>query len=586
MTAPAGTRSETSAFSLKVNGAELPPGELGQVVDLTIEQDLILPDAFTIRLRDIADEPGQLHQVSFPILNRQPPRFGVGSSVELGLGHEEQPDRVLRGEITSLELDARGDGSPMLTVRGYDLAYRMHRQRKSKSFRNVSDADIASTIARDYGLSVEADATPAVHEHVMQDNMTDWQFLRQRANRVGYELFVDMVGKKLVFRKPTAKKASVQQFGDNLRHLHLRMSAPAQVDTVVVQGWDPSAKRAIEGRASSPSSRVQVDGDSARKDAAGKLGGGTFVLTNQPVRTKSEADALAQSVLDEIAGDFLQLEGECLGDPGLRPGQTVRFENLGARFDHEYYLSAATHRLSPGQGYVTHFVVSGRQPQTLTALLGGGSGASATDSSRHGNNGRNGVVVGLVTNNKDSDLGGRVKVKFPWLGDDESHWARLASPGAGTARGLYLVPEVGDEVVVAFEHGDVNHPYVLGSLWNGRDNPPKRADDVIDGSGQVTQRILQSRLGHVVTLDDSMDKPSITIVDKTGHNRIELDSTTNKLCIKVDGDISIEAPRGQISIKGMSVSVEATTSMSVKGASAEFNANATLNLKGAMVNVN
>src|SRR5262245_35943693 len=117
MPAPASTRSETSAFSLKVNGAELPTRELGQVVDLTIEQDLILPDAFTIRLRDIADEPGQLQQVSFPILNSQPPRFGVGSTVELSLGHEDQPDRVLRGEITSLELDARGDGSPMLTVR-------------------------------------------------------------------------------------------------------------------------------------------------------------------------------------------------------------------------------------------------------------------------------------------------------------------------------------------------------------------------------------------------------------------------------------------------------------------------------------
>ncbi len=91
-----------------------------------------------------------------------------------------------------------------------------------------------------------------------------------------------------------------------------------------------------------------------------------------------------------------------------------------------------------------------------------------------------GVVVGVVTNNKDDEGLCRVKVKFPWLvDDDESYWARLVSPMAGKERGIVFLPEVEDEVLVVFEHGDVNRPYILGALWNGEDKPPETSDGKI-----------------------------------------------------------------------------------------------------------
>ena len=115
-----------------------------------------------------------------------------------------------------------------------------------------------------------------------------------------------------------------------------------------------------------------------------------------------------------------------------------------------------------------------------------------------------GVVVGIVTNNKDPQGLGRVKVKFPWLSaDEESNWARLSSPMAGKDRGLFILPEVNDEVLVMFEHGDVNHPFVIGSLWNGTDKPPLSADQAVDGSGNVVRRILKTTAGHTITLDES-----------------------------------------------------------------------------------
>ena len=89
-----------------------------------------------------------------------------------------------------------------------------------------------------------------------------------------------------------------------------------------------------------------------------------------------------------------------------------------------------------------------------------------------------GVVVGIVTNNQDPENLHRVKVQFPWLdGSTESHWARVATPMAGKNRGLYFLPEVDDEVLVAFEHGSIDFPCVIGSLWNGKDTPPESNSD-------------------------------------------------------------------------------------------------------------
>jgi len=104
-----------------------------------------------------------------------------------------------------------------------------------------------------------------------------------------------------------------------------------------------------------------------------------------------------------------------------------------------------------------------------------------------------GVAMAIVTNNKDPDGLGRVKVKLPWLDDGfESDWARVVTAMAGAGRGLYWLPEVNDEVLVAFEHGRLDSLYVLGGLWNGKDKPPENNQD-----GKNNVRALKSRSGHV-----------------------------------------------------------------------------------------
>jgi uncharacterized protein involved in type VI secretion and phage assembly len=166
-----------------------------------------------------------------------------------------------------------------------------------------------------------------------------------------------------------------------------------------------------------------------------------------------------------------------------------------------------------------------------------------------------------VTNNQDPDGLGRVKVKLPWLSEEiESHWARVVTPMAGKGYGVYFLPEVDDEVLVAFEHGVMEFPYVLGALWNGKDTPPVSNED-----GKNNLRTIKSRNGHVITLDDTEGQEKIIIRDKTGKNALVIDSAQNTLTIQVEGDltlttqgkITLKSGGGDLALEGRNISLQA-----------------------------
>ncbi|HET7771612.1 MAG TPA: VgrG-related protein, partial [Chloroflexota bacterium] len=505
----------------------------------------------------------------FSLLNSD--RFRIGSAVEVRLGRGGPSESLIRGEVTSVEMEARPNGDTLLAVRGYDRAHRLHRERRTRTFVQVFDADVVRAIARESGLTPEVDEVGAagpLHEHLFQDNQTDWELLRARAADLGCE--VGVRDQRLFFRRPvTGGEPPEHALFGSLLKIRLRMSAPAQVSEVVVRGWDPQRKQAIVGLATRASDYIQPAIGEIRTGAevAQPFGAGRYVVTAHNVSTQDEAQKLAQAVYDEIAGEFIQLEGACLGDPRVRAGQPIRLTNLGQRFSGTYYVTAVTHRMTPDEGYVTHFTVSGRQPITMAALLAGGSGNGSAGAVHRGFQGLGqttgrygGVVSAVVTNNKPTDAryAGQVKVKFPWLSDsEESRWARIAAPSAGSDRGFFFLPEINDEVLVAFEHGDINRPYVVGGLWNGKDLPPRDARAIVATDGRVKQRVIKSRTGHTVILDDSDETPGITIVDRTEKNKITLDSKSNVMTIAAEGDLHIAA-RGTVRLTGRALAFEAT----------------------------
>jgi len=200
-----------------------------------------------------------------------------------------------------------------------------------------------------------------------------------------------------------------------------------------------------------------------------------------------------------------------------------------------------------------------------------------------------GVAAAIVTNNQDDQNLGRVKLRFPWLSDEnETDWVRIATFMAGPERGSFFLPEVDDEVLVAFENGDIHRPYVIGALWNGRHAPPETNSDrnnnirkirsrsgheIIfndDDSGRQEKIEIRTNAGHKIILDDSAGREKIEIIDKTDNNKMVIDSVQNS--------INIESAM-QLKIKANVIEIEGTTSLTIKS-------NAILTLQGLPVRIN
>ncbi|MCL6590416.1 MAG: phage baseplate assembly protein V [Firmicutes bacterium] len=194
-----------------------------------------------------------------------------------------------------------------------------------------------------------------------------------------------------------------------------------------------------------------------------------------------------------------------------------------------------------------------------------------------------GVVTGIVTNNKDPDGLGRVKVKIPRLsGEDESNWARVVTFMAGKERGAFFLPEVDDEVLVAFEYGDITMPYIIGALWNGVDKPFEANSD-----GKNNIRAIKSRSGHLIRLDDKDGGEKIEIIDKSGKNMLTIDTKSNKITIISEKDIELSATKGKVTIDAQEVEIKSSSNTKVEaGGNMGLKASGTMTVKGATVNIN
>lgn len=198
-----------------------------------------------------------------------------------------------------------------------------------------------------------------------------------------------------------------------------------------------------------------------------------------------------------------------------------------------------------------------------------------------------GVVSAIVTSNDDPDGRGRVKLRFPWLAAEakgESAWARVATTMAGKERGTYFLPEVDDEVLVAFEHGDIRFPYVIGALWNAKALPPEKND----GDKKNNKRTIKSRSGSILRFDDTKDAEKIEIADKDNKVKIVIDVKNQKITIDAEkSGIEITSKDGKLVLSGKGVEIASTAALTLKAdADVELTASGKATIKGSTVAIN
>jgi phage protein D len=590
---------------VKINGAVMSEEFLNALIEVVVDTSLYLPSMFSILL----------HDPNLAWANDSSLDIGKSVEIEFETTPWDEQSSVktsdIKGEITALEPDFSAVGLSTMTLRGYDKSHRLHRGRQTRTFEQKTDSQLAQTIAGEAGLSANVDATSVTYEYVLQSNQTNMEFLRSRAERNGYQVFA--ADGNLYFKKGdfTLGDGPTLTFMENLFSFHPCYTAGHQADKMTVRSWDPKQKQAISSQ-KTPNAALNQGGygKTGGAEASSAFGSAEEVIVDRPVSSPEEATAWATGLSNDISREFVQAEGVCDGDPRVKAGWSVTIAGVGSRFSGKYFVTSATHIWS-GEGYRTRFSITGRQPNTLSYLLDPGNGHGASQGIIQG------VVAALVTNIDDPEDLGRVKVQYPWMGDNiESHWVRLASPMAGPQRGFYCLPELDDEVLVAFEHGDVHRPYIVGALWNNKDKPPKPKGEAI-ASGMVIRRVLKTRAGHLIVLSDEKDKEQISITSKSGHtvilddtskheqitikdkggNSMVIDSAKNSMTIEVGGDFSVTA-KGEISLTstkdlslkaGMAGKFEATTELGLKGkgsAKLENGTGAKVALQGPVVNIN
>lgn len=285
------------------------------------------------------------------------PQIKEGVKLNITLGYDAKIINLIKGEVTALEPEFSKDAAPTLKVHGYDLLHRFRRGRKTKSYTQMKDSDIARQIASGLGLTTEVTDTQVTHEYLLQDNLTDIDFLLERARRIRYELLIE--DGTLKFRKAANDKSRVVtlEFGFTLRSFYPRLSTASQVSEVRVQGWDVKTKQAITGRAR--------NGDEVSKMGGRQLGASIAesaffptknIITDQPIFSEGEANQIARGKFNDMAVEFITGEGTAIGNGDIQAGAVIELTKLGQRFSGLYYVTSAKHTID-STGYTTTFTV-------------------------------------------------------------------------------------------------------------------------------------------------------------------------------------------------------------------------------------
>ncbi len=553
---------------IKVDGSPLDASTTLLISRITVDKTVDKPDRAVIEIWDpdfsLAKQSG----------------FKIGASIDVLFATEQNTsgETVFAGEVTALEIDYGPAGSKAV-IHAYDKRHRLQRGTRTKAFVQMSYSDVVRKIAQDVGIAVgQIDSTGTVLDQISQPNVNDWTFIKILAARTGHACTVS--DGKLDFKKPEppkspSSKCTYEAGDDALHDLRIVASASEQVSKISTRGWDPNKKGSYVGKADATSD----DATNALnpKKLSGDFDKSGLIVLDEINAGQGPADKFAKTVASSVGGHAVVVRATVSGNAALDVSQAVKLSGFGDELSGTFKLRSVTHTYEPGyDGFSTTFVV-GDDP--AEDLIGGGRGEPAIGVGA-------GLVPAIVSDINDPKKTGRVKLTFPWLDDSYvSDWSRVAHAGGGSKRGLFILPEVNDEVLVGFWAGDFSRPFVLGGLYNGEDKPPIKFSKAAVG-GKVEQRAWVTRAGHKIVLIDKSGKESITVATADGKHEMVFDQAESKISVTSTGDVLIKSD-GKTSIEAKGpVNVDAKGAVSVDSkADVSIKAVGVASIEGAQVKI-
>ncbi|MDQ1748210.1 MAG: hypothetical protein QOD07_2473 [Frankiaceae bacterium] len=579
---------------IQVNGTEISHEAMNSLTEVRVETEMRLPGRVTLRFRD---PEGKLAKSS---------TFQIGHTLTVKGANGSHTVPIIEADITGLGFEAtagsdakdrfdgrRGTSNEFLVI-AHDPSFRLTRNYTVKGNQQVTPGDIVQTLGSEAGLTVQQSLTGGSPMTVMSQLHSDYDLLNAIADREGVDWWVE--NRTLHMGKASTTSTETLKLGEDLRSFSVKGSglAPSKVS---VRGYLSDQKQDVV------KTSTLTDSTLWPKDVAvlsglptKKFGTATLVNAHATPTSSTESETIANGIRDRIAAGSTRAHGETWCNPGIAIGKSVKIDGAGPA-DGTYHVTKVEHHASRN-GFFTRFWCGDRTPTSLVDSLAARPAPSLP--ARH-----LGLVIGIVTNLGTGEHAGMLRVKLPGLDANlVSAWGRFVAPSAGpNGRGLVMLPEIGDEVLVGFEEGDMHRPVILGGLY-GPSADKSHAWPVTGNN--ITDRRYTSLNGHVVMIQDGKGDPNnmFKVTIKGDKGSIVLRMGGDKAEVTTPDDVPIEISsgsqssikmdgKGNITIKGIKISIEAEAELSIKAPKVGVAADGELQLKsegkadlqGAMVNV-
>ena len=578
------------------NAATIPTSQPTDLATLTIKIDTkAIPRSIPVLAVVIRKQVNRIPSAKITIVDGDPAAatfehsegklFRPGSEVEISVGYHNEEVTVFKGLLTGQKIKIRRDGSAHLMVDARDPAFKMTATPKFRLFTESKDSDIVDQILGEHGLSGELESTKTEHEHMVQHNVTDWDFILSRMEANGHLLTLD--NGKLKSFSPDASAASVLAvaYGSTVLEADLELDSRIQISQMKARSWRYTDQEVLETESSYSD---EPEGGSIKVGDLSSLNDDSDSYLNDAGQT-TDSELTAWADANTMRMHFAKIRGTITfqGFPELTAGDVVELQGFGDVFNGNSFVSGVRHEVYEGNLLTTCQI--GLEPEFFLREQLSGADSQLVPSIK-------GLRSGTVLQLQEDPRGeNRILVNIPMIHPDgEGVWSRVCTLDAGEQRGSFFLPEIHDEVIVGFLDNDPRYPIVLGMMNSSTKPAPLTAADENHEKGFITRSQLQvlfnddtktidinTPKGNVVKLDE--DEGVIHIEDENG-NIVKMSS--DGINIESCKEINIKAP-GDITIEGTNISAAADAEFKADGGGgAELTTGAICKVQGSMVQIN